>query len=151
MPPALRKRGVIMRKKLIVILVLLSLTSCATRVVTIREPVYIPVPSGGETVRRKDPQPPKVNDTNESTNSKYQTNSEPPFVLKIWLYIHHGRVYQHRLYPISYPGRIRKFGDQKTNEGYVETFISEYNPEVKWRMLLPRNDGEYNCNAYLVR
>jgi hypothetical protein len=80
-----------------------------------------------------------------------RSNKVPPLVLHLWVVINSGKVYQHGLKPDNYDGTVRKLGHIKTTNGYVITFVSEKDPDIVWRALLPREDGEHYIDAYLVR
>jgi hypothetical protein len=87
----------------------------------------------------------------EDDYATVESGPRPPHALYIWIVVHRGKVFKHRMEPIAYPGDVRKIGHQKTKSGIVVTFASTYDPDVRWRALLPRHDGKYKIQARLER
>ena len=71
----------------------------------------------------------------------------PPFTLYIWILVRRGKVYKHRMEPFAYPGDVRKLGHEKTKSGTLVTLVSTYDPNVRWKTLLPKPDGKYKIEA----
>ena len=80
-----------------------------------------------------------------------KSTDQPPDVLKIWVYIYEGEIYDHRFQPMSYPGRIRKVSHHKTGDRYWVLLASTFNPDVRWRFQVPRRDGKHFIEAQRVK
>jgi len=145
-----------MKIKWIGLILVLFLTGCTHKIIIM---VKTPeVPDWGK--QNNPPETPTPIDRGNSTREEkierpWTANrvfAGPANVLKVWLYIYRGKIYDHRLSPIKYPpGRIREISAQKMSSGWVVTFASEYDPSIRWKMLLPTDDGEYTCQAYLEK
>jgi len=77
--------------------------------------------------------------------------NEPPRTFQIWILIKRGKILQHGVRGDQYDGSIRRMAYQKTSRGVVVSFISEKDPNLLWKGLLPREDGEYYITVYLVQ
>lgn len=74
----------------------------------------------------------------------------PPDYIDFWLYIRNGTLRANRYSPINYPGKIRVESYRREGGLVVVTLASTFNPKVKWKLVLPRADGEHNVKAILV-
>jgi hypothetical protein len=74
----------------------------------------------------------------------------PPDYINFWLYILNGTLHGHRYASINYPGKIRVESYRREGGLVVVTLASTFDPKVKWKLVLPREDGEHNVKAILV-
>lgn len=95
-----------------------------------------------------EPKPKTTPTPSRNKSSSTRTIIQAPSILKIWVVVDRGKVYAHRLKGFSYPGKVRKLEYKKSLSGCVVTFVSTYNPNIRWKALLPRDDGEYYIEAY---
>ena len=100
-------------------------------------------------------QPPtNDNDTKETLERKAENRPvtiDIPSTIRIWVFIHRGKVIQNGSLSDVYDGTLRKLGHKRTSSGYVVSFVSEKDPSLMWRALLPREDGEHFITLYLAQ
>lgn len=75
----------------------------------------------------------------------------PPEYVDFWVVVRRGAVVEHRCVPDDYPGRIIKRYHRRESGSIVVYMESTYDSSVRWKMTLPRENGEYYVRAYLLQ